>query len=482
MKYLITLLGLCLIYWTPARAQSCDCEKEFLYLKNYHEQNHPGLNSPGGKDSPAYKKATQDLLRTLRKARPQADCILYLQDYLALLKDHHISITPSLPKIIRFDVTNPVLVDSLYRTAAFRSTPQRQVDSTTLARQLNTKTTGELEGWYTDPNHNLIAIVKESGSDWPYQGIVVTSKTPLFPRGTVKYQFQKRPNGTYWTTLVLPDHQKFYYATTLMPQGIPSIGLTRVNAQSEAEPRETRPYAFSSLNERTNYLRVSSFDGSLSSDLNSFYQSVDSLIRSKPYLVIDIRNNRGGSDGSFWGLIDYLYTNPIQTDTAAIWVSPDNITRYEEAVAHKKQNPNQYSPDNIEREETLIRRMKAARPFSFMPMVEGDPAAITSDTVLPYPAKIVVLMNRQCASSAEAFIYYAKQSRKVLTMGENSGGFMGFGNVMESQTPCYQYTVRSTTFKYKNLSQYEYIGIDPHIRLSPNQDWLAEVVKELEGR
>ncbi|HEV7347005.1 hypothetical protein [Telluribacter sp.] len=40
-----------------------------------------------------------------------------------------------------------------------------------------------------------------------------------------------------------------------------------------------------------------------------------------------------------------------------------------------------------------------------MPKVEGDPAAITSDTVLPDPAKIVVLMNRQCARSAEAFIY-----------------------------------------------------------------------------
>ena len=236
MKYLITLLSLCLLGWTPVRAQPCDCEKEFQYLKNYHEQNHPGLNSPGGKDSPAYQEATKDLLTALRKARPRTDCILYLQDYLALLKDHHISITPSLPPITRFDVTNSALVDSLYQSPAFRSTPKRPVDSTALARQLSTKTTEELEGWYTDPNNNLIAIVNEPGSDWPYKGIVVTSRTPLFPRGTVKYQFQKRLNGTYWTLLVLPDHQKFYYATTLTPQGIPSVGLNRVNAPAPIEP------------------------------------------------------------------------------------------------------------------------------------------------------------------------------------------------------------------------------------------------------
>ncbi len=69
-------------------------------------------------------------------------------------------------------------------------------------------------------------------------------------------------------------------------------------------------------------------------------------------------------------------------------------------------------------------------------------------------------------------IVYFMQSKKVITIGENSGGYIGYGNVMTSQTPCGQFTMRSTTTKYFEKSKFEYIGIEPEYKASKNEDWV----------
>jgi hypothetical protein len=43
------------------------------------------------------------------------------------------------------------------------------------------------------------------------------------------------------------------------------------------------------------------------------------------------------------------------------------------------------------------------------------------------------------------FIYYAKQSGKLVTLGENSRGMVGLENAMAAQPPCYLYWFGTTT-------------------------------------
>ena len=480
MRFRLLLLPLLLLFHFTMLAQQCKCEDEFHFLKTYMEQNHPGLNAKELNLS-SYHKTTQDLSAEIKRTQPGNDCILYLQEYFTLIKDNHIFINPTVPSFKRYNVASQASLDSLYQSAAFKSTKHRTVDSSDLVRKLAQTTQREIEGWYMDPQGNVIAIVKSSEENLVYDGIIVSSKTKLFPVGTVKYQLTHRPNGTLWAMITFPDHQKLYTMISPSADGFSYIGLTRVNSRSPAYVSNIQkaPYEFMALDSQVNYLRISSFEGALTRTLDSFYRSIDSQIQTKPFLIIDIRNNGGGSDASFFGLVDHLYTRPIYGDVAEIWVSPEIIKLYEEALAAKKAKKNAYSQKAIENDEALIKRLKAARLFTFIPLVEGTPSAIIAKVIQKQPAKIVILMNRGCASSAESFIYYAKQSSKVITMGENSKGMMGFGNILNTQTPCFHYSFGTTTTKYRSFSKYEYVGIAPDVKLSEDQDWIKEATKIL---
>ncbi|MGZ5248496.1 MAG: hypothetical protein ACXWCR_15420, partial [Flavitalea sp.] len=64
-------------------------------------------------------------------------------------------------------------------------------------------------------------------------------------------------------------------------------------------------------------------------------------------------------------------------------------------------------------------------------------------------------------------------------IGENSGGYIGYGNVMTAQTPCGQYTIQCTTTKYAEKSKYEFIGIPPQFKPGKEQDWIKYATDKL---
>ncbi len=222
------------------------------------------------------------------------------------------------------------------------------------------------------------------------------------------------------------------------------------------------PYEFRAIDSLTNYLRISSFDISLKQELNLFYKSADSLIKSKPNLIIDLRNNGGGAEVCYFDLMKYIYTKPFTVDLADIWVSPDNIKKYE-SDGHS---------------EELIDRMKNATPSTFIPQTLNPVTTWESQGTI-FPKKVALIFNRKTASSAEGMILYGMQSDKVITLGENSGGFLGYGDVKSEEIPCGNYIIRNTTTKYLTKSNYEFVGISPQIKLNDDQDWINTAKKEL---
>lgn len=99
-----------------------------------------------------------------------------------------------------------------------------------------------------------------------------------------------------------------------------------------------------------------------------------------------------------------------------------------------------------------------------------------------YPRKVALIFNRITGSAAEGMITYSIQSNKVITLGENSGGYVGYGNVMTVAVPCGKYLLRSTTTKYLHNSSFEFVGIEPMHKLSYNQDWIEAARTELFNR
>jgi hypothetical protein len=448
---------------TNAFAQDCSCRSQFAFVKDYYEKNNPAFQKikADNKDYKAYTVELDKLTREIGKESNNDRCNIYFEKYVSLLKDHHSGIDLNL-KRQPLDLSNQKAIDSFKSTVAYKSFKKVKIDTTALLRTMRSKPSDDIEGLYTSGSIS-IAIVKGEGKG-QYQGIV-TRQNKLLDVGHVLLDLSKTGDRIYQciyhTGLMGLNFQNIYKAVELREGRIPEIGFTKIGIE-DIEGR--KPYSFKLLDDSTGYLQLLSFDKKYKNELDSFYKTLDLVIQSKPNLIIDLRDNGGGAEDCYLNLVKYIYTRPLVVDEIQVWNSPDNIRRYEEV---------QYNLP-------LVARMKEAKSYEFMEQVVKAPDTWKM-TGTEYPKKLVVLFNRHTASSAEGMITYAIQSEKVITMGENSGGFIGYGDVMTATIPCGKYSLRSTTTKYFNNSKYEFVGIPPMVNLKGKKDWIGEARKVLKN-
>src|SRR4051812_22133573 len=93
MKRLYLLL-LLVVQVTYAQ-QHCDCEKEFLFVKNFIESNYAGFAdkvTEGNKQ--VYLSFSEDLLKKARSASNANYCYYTIKTWLDYFKDSHIQLIP----------------------------------------------------------------------------------------------------------------------------------------------------------------------------------------------------------------------------------------------------------------------------------------------------------------------------------------------------------------------------------------------------
>lgn len=453
MKWLFTSIFLLLP--TLLMSQECECSAELSFVISYFEKNNPAFQKV--KAIPhSYQAYLKEVEKISAKAstEPNNDhCILYLDQYVTLLKDHHSGIGFNLK---RTDMGSVESIRAFKNSANYKQFKKLQIDTSEIISILKAKKTEDVEGIYTDGRSIVFGIIRKDKSADEYLGVVL-KENKLLDAGHILLELTLKPDSTYDVTynigLLGFNFQKILKNIAIENGQIAGLGFSK----TETANNRKKWYEFKGLSETTNYLRLGSFDSRITQELDSLYNASDMAIRSKPYLIIDLRGNGGGSEKSYLNLLKYAYTKPLKIDSAIIWVSPDNITRYEEQLSESTRE--------------LVERMKAAKPYSFMPFSEDTMHTWALDSSLLFPEKIALLFDRGTASAAEGMILYYMQSEKVITIGENSGGYIGYGNVMTTQTPCGKYTVQSTTTQYFEKSKYEFTGIEPMYKASRKKDW-----------
>lgn len=437
--------------------QNCDCSSELSHVITYFENNNPAFqkikNNP--KDYKKYRKESEKI-KTAAKLEKNSDyCIVHLDRYVSLLKDHHSDIGFQLK---RTDLSTPELVANFKSSKNYLQFEKISIDTVQLIPLLRTKKTSDIEGIYSDGGKLVFGIIKKENTSNQYQGVVL-KKNKLLEVGHVLLELTQKEaqrfDVVYNVGLLGFNFNRIFKNLKIENGQIANYGFSKINTGAASNEKE---YEFKAVNDSVNYLRLSSFDHKLTDQLDSFYNGIDKAIQAKPYLIIDLRNNSGGSEKSYLNLLPYAYTRPLKIDPATVWVSPENIKRYEEMA----------SDGNKE----LIERMKNAKPFTFIPYSEKGSDTWTLDTATTYPKKIALLFDRGTASAAEGMILYFLQSDKVITIGDNSGGYIGYGNVMPKPTPCGKFTIRSTTTKYEEKSKYEFVGIEPMHKVAKEKDWI----------
>jgi hypothetical protein len=210
---------------------------------------------------------------------------------------------------------------------------------------------------------------------------------------------------------------------------------------------------------------------------------IDSLIAANrpkllasPYLLVDVRGNKGGCTCSYTTVTPLLYTDPILLDGSDVWTSEANVALYRSWLTAGG------VPGELK-----------ARLRSALPRMEGAPnrfvlwaadTVIKLDTVYALPSSVAVLVDGKCASSCEDFVMEARQSRKVTVMGtENTAGVGDYGNVHGMWLPGWRRVQLPTTRSHR-LPEHpiDLQGIAPGVRIPTfERDPVAFAVRYLQS-
>jgi len=201
--------------------------------------------------------------------------------------------------------------------------------------------------------------------------------------------------------------------------------------------------------------------------IDSILSNNQDVLEKHPYLIVDCRGNTGGAFSTWNSLKSYLYTGPVITDGMLYWASDDNA-RYllsglqpEMPKAQKKYY------------KKLAKAMKKS-PGTFVGTMNARREQL--NIVLPNPQKVVILVNGRCASSCEAFVLWAQQSRKVTIMGSQTAGIADYGAVNTLSVPCHNWLLAYSTARSNRVPDgrgIDNLGIPPKIMLDDQTpDWI----------
>lgn len=96
--------------------------------------------------------------------------------------------------------------------------------------------------------------------------------------------------------------------------------------------------------------------------------------------------------------------------------------------------------------------------------------------------KIAVIYNNKCASACEEVALILTENKNIKTFGTNTNGGFAYGFIKEYKTPNCGFKFVSTTKKYTERLQYEFVGVQPEFLLNNENEseWLKIVEKKLD--
>jgi hypothetical protein len=178
--------------------------------------------------------------------------------------------------------------------------------------------------------------------------------------------------------------------------------------------------------------------------------------------IIDVRVNDGGADTTYRPLLPWLLNSEYPVHQVEWYVTPANI-RAQEVVCSVTSEPAvckaQLAP--------VVAAMRAAKTGDFV-LAAG--ARLEFERVAENepdgPSRVVILMDRACASSCEQFLLAARASFLVKLVGRPSAGTLDVSNLRPHTLPSgrtlFYATSRSTRLPDMRIDE---IGIQPDILL-----------------
>jgi hypothetical protein len=235
--------------------------------------------------------------------------------------------------------------------------------------------------------------------------------------------------------------------------------------EARLDPADPQAPLFTRLDAGTLYLSLPSFGGDYRQPLADLLKAHGDEIAKTQGLIIDLRGNEGG-DAIYFGLEPYLFSGTFQvSEDNLIRASPHNLAELERIRKPLGEHGAVFDP--------ALQRMRES-PGKLVPFREGE--SYTPTNLAPGPRRLVLLVDRAVGSAAEGMLLMARQSSRVIVVGENTRGNIDYQQVNLNEVGCgdqtyYLGTPLYTRNRHLPEGAIDVVGIAPDV---PIPDHLAD--------
>lgn len=342
--------------------------------------------------------------------------------------------------------------------------------------------------WLSGYDYCVIALKKVKNHPVTYYGYVAETKSRAIP-GYCILKMTQQKDGTYYTDYIAEDlrfrvflHARFKNSNTLWLNSKGGIWRRLTNYRPGVLKNLTtfsfKP-SFEVLDNNTALLKMYNFTTPNMSIYDSIIKANAKLIEQSNTLIIDIRNNFGGYVKSYQSLFPFIYTGPIEHIGGSSLISNHFMKQYDDNINKFKADGDTASVNAYMQYRDTFLAKKGQLYYR-----AGDTLA-NNLPILPKPKNVAVIINNNCVSAAELMLLNFRQSSKVKTFGEPTGGAVDYLNVMTFRLPHYQYGLGVASSKRmlnKREPSYDGKGIPPDVEISDDvTDWVGFIRKYYEN-
>ncbi len=448
------------------QSQDCNCSEQFAFAKQKITANYSGYKDKvTSENQTEYDVYTKGYEQKTAKARQDSTCFRLIYEWTRWFKDGHIQMgTKSRsPDEIR---------------AQFADWEKVELTEEGLKEKLNKRDINDVEGiWESDGGSYRCGIIKKQNSERDYVAFVIQADSIWWMPGQIKFELRNNSNeNEFSVNYYMQNHSQEKAKAQLINKvlHIEGLGFWKQIYPEMAEvetqvAEEQKMYQLSRLDDETLLLVIPTMSSAYTKEMDQLIKENKELIKSTPNLVIDCRNNGGGSDYTYFSLRQFIYTNPIIDYHGQTYCTLDNVE-----LMNKLSKDKNFS---------FIRRMGFRKQYKKQSKHIGEYIGKKGTFKRRYigkkhnyPENIAVIINEACGSSCESFAFMCNQSNKVTLMGQNTSGVSDYGNLNSIPFPNNKWVLYYATTRNSAVDAgkgIDNIGIPPHIRLDEtNEDWI----------
>lgn len=338
-----------------------------------------------------------------------------------------------------------------------------------------------VEGIYQNAEGNYrVALIRSPTPEREFAAVVLKADSVWWMPGQIKFDLKQTAPDQFTARYYMRDHSERQPAVRYQSGKLEFNGLGawyRLYPGQAVAVTTPRIFSLDRLDSVTLLLRVPTMDESVRGELDSLIRANSALLDRTPNLIIDCRGNGGGSDITFGPLGPYVYSGTITSYGGQVYATDDNIEKYERLRTNKD-----FPKKNRLYFGHMARKMRRHKGEYL-----GKCGEKTSKFkgAKPYPLRVAVLIDGNCASSCEQFVYYARQSKRVTLIGQNTAGIIDYGNLHVLESPCKAYRLAYPTSRSCRVDVGQGIdgtGMAPAVQLDEKTaDW-AEFARQYLGK